>query len=192
MFVSFSGGGRRPDSILIPILSLILGIPLILFPGMTGRIFCLVLALGAFVYGAARLIRYARGRRQGWRDGGDKFTGILFLLIGLFCLLGWRIILSFLPLTLGVILLLDGLTKLPLAIDAFQMRLPARGPLLASTVLPLVLGLVMLINPFGVTSLVIRFFGISLMVDGACALAAAISSPRQNPGERWNKRPRYY
>ena len=192
MFVSFSGGGRRPDSLLIPILSMILGVPLILFPGMTGRIFCLVLAVSALAYGAARLIRYARGRRQGWRDGGDQFTGILFLLIGLFCLLGWRIILSFLPLTLGVILLLDGLTRLPLAIDAFQMRLPARGPLLASTVLPLVLGLIMLLNPFGVTSLVIRFFGISLMVDGVCALIAALISRRRNHSDPWNHSARRY
>lgn len=180
MFLSFSGGGRRPDSILIPVLCMVLGIPLLLYPGISGRLFCLGLAVGAFVYAAARLTRYFRAKRQGWAYAGDKILGIVFLCIGLFCLFFWRGILSFLPMMLGLILLFDGFLRLPMAIDTWKLRLPSRIPSLASALLPLIFGMIMVINPFSVTSLIIRFFGISLIVDGACALAAAIVSRRNN------------
>lgn len=178
MFVSFSGGSRRPDSILIPILYMLFGIPLILYPGMTGRLFCLALAVGSLVYAAARFIAYFRAKRRGGAYTTDKVLGVIFLLIGLFCLLGWRIILSFLPVMLGVLLLLDALGRLPMTVDAFQLGLPGRMAMLTSTLLPLILGLIMLMNPFGVTSMLIRFFGIGLIADGACALAAALYARR--------------
>lgn len=191
MFVFSSGGNHRSDSILVPILCILFGIPLVLYPGMSGRVFCLALAIGAFVYAIAQLLHYARAKRRGWVYTSDKMLGILFLLIGLFCLFGWRIILSFLPLMLGIILLLSALSRLPIALDAFQLGLPGRVPVLISTLLPLILGIIMLVNPFGVTSLLIRFFGIGLIADGICALAAALFSRRQDHSDwddPWNDR----
>lgn len=187
MFVSFSGGGRRPDSIFIPILYMVFGIPLILYPGMTGRLFCLALSIGAFVYAFAQLLRYFRAKRRGWTYISDKLLGILFLIIGLFCLFGWRIILSFLPVMLGILLLIDALARLPMTIDAFQLGLPGRVPVLVSTLLPLILGIIMLMDPFGVTSMLIRFFGIGLIADGACALVAALYARRDSHSDDpWN------
>lgn len=179
MFVFFfSDGNRRSSSIWIPILYILFAVPLILYPDIASRLFCLALSIGSFVYAAARLLRYARNAKHGWAYDGDKWVGIVFVLIGLFCLFFWRVILSFLPLTLGLLLLLDGLMKLPLAIDAFQMKFSSRFALLASTAVPLLLGLILLLNPFGVTRLIIRFFGISLIADGICELVASIFDRR--------------
>lgn len=181
MFVFFSSGGNgRASSVWIPILYILFAIPLILYPDMASRLFCLALAIGSFVYAAARLVRYARNAKRGWVYEGDKWVGFLFILIGLFCLFFWRVILSFLPITLGLILLLDGLMKLPLTIDAFQMKFAGRFALLASTIIPLLFGLILLLNPFGVTRLIIRFFGISLIADGICELIAFISDRRSD------------
>ena len=179
MFVFFSrGGNRRVSSIWIPILYILFAVPLILYPDMAGRLFCLALSIGSFIYAAARLVRYARNAKRGWAYDGDKWVGILFVFIGLFCLFFWRVILSFLPMTLGLLLLLDGLMKLPLTIDAFQMKLATRFALLAATAIPLLFGLILLLNPFGATRLIIRFFGISLIADGICELIAFISDRR--------------
>lgn len=173
MFTFFSGGSNRQNPILTSLLSLILGIFLIRFPSMSGKLFCLALAASALTYAAIRLIRYVREKKRGYISPVDQFLGIFLLIIGLFILFFPHFILSFLPLTLGLLLFLAGFTKIPFAIDAFQMRSPARIPFLLSTLTPLVLGGIMLMNPFGVTRLVIRFFGLSLVINAILELTAA-------------------
>ncbi len=173
MFTFFSGGTNRQNPILTSLLSLILGIFLIRFPSMSGKLFCLALAASTLTYAAIRLIRYARDKKHGYISPTDQFVGIFLLIVGLFILFFPRFILSFLPLTLGILLFFAGFTKIPFAIDAFQMRSPARIPFLLSTLTPLVLGAIMLMNPFGVTQLVIRFFGLSLVINAILELTAA-------------------
>ena len=114
-----------------------------------------------------------RGKKNGYIFPMDQFLGILLLVIGFFILFFPHFILSFLPLTLGILLFFAGLTKIPFAIDAFQMKSPARIPFLLSTITPLLLGGIMLMNPFGVTRLVIRFFGLSLIINAVLELMAA-------------------
>lgn len=173
MFIFFSGGSNRQNPILTSLLSLILGIFLMRFPSMSGRLFCLALAASALTYAAICLVRYARAKKQGYPSPADQFFGIFLLIIGLFILFSPRFILSFLPLTLGILLFLVGLTKIPFVIDTFRTRSPARIPFLLSTLTPLVLGGIMLMNPFGVTRLVIRFFGLSLIINAILELTAA-------------------
>lgn len=48
--------------------------------------------------------------------------------------------------------------------------------MLWAAVLPLVLGIVLIANPFGVAKTVIRFFGIGLIVDGVCDLITVLSA----------------
>ena len=76
-------------------------------------------------------------------------------------------VLSFLPLTLGVLLLIDGIGKLPAALEARKLLPTAFLPLAISAVIPLLLGLILIMNPFDVTKFVIMFFGICLVIDGA-------------------------
>ena len=92
------------------------------------------------------------------------------------CIFRPQFILSFLPLVLGIALLIDGIGKLPLAMDAVRTLHTALTPVLWAAVLPLVLGIVLIANPFGVAKTVIRFFGIGLIVDGMCDLITVLSA----------------
>lgn len=173
MFVFFSGGSNRQTPMLMTLLSLILGIFLIRYPGISGSLFCFALAAIALTYAAIRLLRCQRSKKQGIYAPFDQYIGVFLLVIGLIILFFPRLILSFLPFTLGTLLFFSGFSKLPFAIDAFQMRTPARIPFLLSTLTPIVLGIIILMNPFGVTRLVIRFFGLSLIVNAVLEITAA-------------------
>lgn len=172
MFIFFSGDHNRQNTLLTSLLSLLLGIFFIRFPSMSGKLFCLALAVSALLYAAGRLIRYVRNKKHGYVSQGDQFLGVLLLIAGLFILFFPHFVLSFLPLTLGILLFLSGFAKIPFVIDSFQMHSPARIPFLLSTLAPLILGAIILMNPFGVTRLVIRFFGISLIINAALELTA--------------------
>ena len=64
-----------------------------------------------------------------------------------------------LPLVLGSLLLIDGIGKLPLAIAALREQYPGMIPLAISSVLPIILGTVIVINPFATVRVVVMVFG---------------------------------
>lgn len=166
----------RSASVGLAALYIAFGILLLAFPGVSGTVFVWLLAGGSALYGLGHLFRYTKARKAGEPLPGDLFLTVLSLAFTLFALLWPQVILSILPLVLGALLLLDGLGKLPLAIDALRHRLDARVPLAVSSFLPLVLGLVILIRPFQTAQLVIRIFGLALLLDGISDLAACLAA----------------
>lgn len=118
-------------------LYLVLGIVLLLFPGMSGTVFCWGLAAGAGLYAAGNFWRWHQGKKQGYSLPGLLLAGLLAAVLCLVCIFRPQFILSFLPLVLGIVLIA---------------------------------------NPFGVAKTVIRFFGIGLIVDGVCDLITVLSA----------------
>lgn len=164
----WSGPGSRWPAIC----AILLGAVLMIFPGMSGKVFCWALAIGALVYAASCIWQYISSRRMAVPAGSLLTQGVIFAAIGLFCLLRPVRVLSFLPFLLGLILLLVGLSKLPFAIDAYHMKTPSFRYLLVSSIAPLVLGAVLLWNPFGAVKGMIAFFGLSLIIAGVSDLLA--------------------
>ena len=77
----------RSASIWAAALYILLGLVLVLFPGMTGTVFCWALAIAAAVYAIGRLVRWFQGRKAGTASAADLLLGIIFLVLCLFCLL---------------------------------------------------------------------------------------------------------
>lgn len=159
-------------------LYLALGVVLALFPGMSGTVFCWGLAAGAAIYATGALWRWHQGKKQGYSLPGLLFAGLLAAVLCLVCIFRPQFILAFLPLVLGIALLIDGIGKLPLAVDAVRTLHTALTPVLWAAVLPLVLGIVLVADPFGAAKAVIRFFGIGLILDGVCDLVTVLSARR--------------
>ena len=74
---------------------------------------------------------------------------------------------------LGGLLVLDGITRLPMAWSAVQDRIPMAWLMILITALPLVLGLILMFRPFSVVKSVIRFFGVSIILGGVLDLAGS-------------------
>ena len=124
------------------------------------------------------LWRWHQGKKQGYSLPGLLFAGLLAAVLCLVCIFRPQSILAFLPLVLGIALLIDGIGKLPLAVDAVRTLHTALTPVLWAAVLPLVLGIVLVADPFSAAKAVIRFFGIGLMLDGVCDLVTVLSARR--------------
>lgn len=86
--------------------------------------------------------------------------------------------LSVLPLVLGSLLLVDGVGKLPLAIAGLRDQVPGMIPLMLSSLLPIVLGAVIVVNPFTTVRIVVMVFGASLIADGVSDLATVLLEKR--------------
>ncbi len=166
----------RNASVGMAVLYIALGLPLVLFPAAVGTAFVWALAIGCVMYAIPHLIRYLQGRKVGQSFGGDLFLTVLPLFFALFALFRPHVILSFLPFVLGALLLMDGVGKLPLMLAAIQDHAPGLAFCVISTLVPLIVGLVLIVNPFQAAQMVIMVFGIGLIVDGIGDLITALSA----------------
>ena len=83
---------------------------------------------------------------------------------------------------LGALLLVDGVGKTPLVFAAIQSKAPILIPLLLSALIPSVLGVLLVVNPFHAAQLVIMVFGAALLADGISDLTTALMSRKADPG----------
>lgn len=77
-----------------------------------------------------------------------------------------EIVLSFLPFVTGALLILDGIVKVPLIKEMWDWGNELRWSGILSAALPLLLGIFLAAYPFHAAAVVIRVFGIFLLVDG--------------------------
>ena len=171
----------RTASVWIAILYMALGLPLLLFPGVIGTVFVWMLSGGAGLYAVSHLWRYLQRRKEGRASGGDLFLTVLPLAFSLFALFCPQVILAFLPLVLGGLLLVDGVGKGPVAIEAIRAKSPGMLPAGMSALVPIVLGVLLLVNPFQTARMVIIVFGAALIADGVSDLAVALSRRSRPP-----------
>lgn len=167
---------ERSASVWIALLYMVMGGLLLAFPAATSTVFVWALAGGAACYGVSHLLRYLQTRKKGTASPADLFLTVLPVAFAVFALVWPQTLLSFLPLVLGSLLLLDGVGKLPLAIMAMRAHTPDATALLLSSLIPLVLGVVIVVNPFQTVQLVVRIFGVGLIADGVADFAAVLTS----------------
>lgn len=167
---------ERSASVWIALLYMVMGGLLLAFPAATSTVFVWALAGGAACYGVSHLLRYLQTRKKGTASPADLFLTVLPVAFAVFALVWPQTLLSFLPLVLGSLLLLDGVGKLPLAIMVMRAHTPDATALLLSSLIPLVLGAVIVVNPFQTVQLVVRIFGVGLIADGVADFAAVLTS----------------
>lgn len=164
---SYQLSNRRPP---IAILYLLAGVVLILYPEMSSKLFCWGVGALALFYAAAGFYRYYKAKRSGILLYGEVIVALLLAVLGAVCLFFPRTILSFLPFTLGCLLLLVGLMKVPSAWQAVREHLPMAWFTVLLAIVPIFLGGVLFFNPFAAVKSVVLFFGISLAAAGICDL----------------------
>ena len=169
----------RTTSLWASVLYMALGLVLTFWPGMSGTVFCWGIAAALILYAAHSFWYFIKARNLGFTAGGTLVIGILCLAFGIFCFSRPYVVLSFLPIALGIMLLVDGIGKMPLAVDALSVYSPYRFWVLISAVLPLILGIVLLVNPFRAAKAAIMFFGISILADGLFELITYTAAPRR-------------
>ena len=76
----------------------------------------------------------------------------------------------FLPFLLGVVLMLDGISKIQRALDLRVLDAIGWGKLLTIGILLMIVGVALLFNPFGAVKMTMVFFGACLLIDGALDL----------------------
>ncbi|MGN0564381.1 MAG: DUF308 domain-containing protein [Candidatus Heritagella sp.] len=158
---------RFSSGIFVCLFELLIGILLLINP--TAFTTGIIIAMGAVLCfaGLRAVIRYFRMDAQEAAVSQLLFKGLLFLLLGIFCIVqsSWFIAtFPILAILYGITILLSGLGKTEAAVNALRTRrkwiLPA-----VSAAISLLCSVIILSNPFTSTTVLWMFTGIVLIVQ---------------------------
>ena len=153
----------RADFLLSSVLCIILGIVLIVWSEGTlnfiGRLFALIL----IVIGAVYLIGYFF---NGLEKNLSGIAGAVLLLIGIWIMITPGVVVSVIPIIIGVILIYHGLKQVLLSMESKKYNNSKWGLVLLLAVISIVFGAICISNAFGIMELTSIVIGISLIYNG--------------------------
>lgn len=173
MFRSF-----KTEMVFRAVAMIIAGIVLILFPAATQKTIAYVIAGVLAIYGILRVLRYfgiIGGNRQ--ETGGlkeyaspmDLITGILLILCAA---LLTKVLMAFIPIVLGIIVLISGLIKLEQAVELIRSGYGNWIGIMALAVVTIIVGVLSIFNPFDTNNILLRVIGAGLTFGGITDLIA--------------------
>ncbi len=150
--------------LLTAVLTVLLGILLAVMPGMAIETLFLVVGWLLMISGIVSLLSalLLRGRPVGQ---GDLVLGLLEVASGLVVLMRPTFLVSVLGIVLGLVLVMHGARDIQSAREAKALGYPWKASL-AVGLLTLVMGALVIINPFSTAKILLRVAGIFLILDG--------------------------
>ena len=156
--------------ILMSLLYLALGIFLLMVPGTALNVVCYALGGVVLACAAVQLVRYFVVER-------GVFQSQLTLISGLVCLaLGIRsdVVVRVLPIVFGLFVIFDSLGRIQNALELRRCEYSSWKVFLLLAVLSVVLGIVMVVDPFGTMETLVMAIGLILILEGALNLLSAL------------------
>ena len=150
--------------ILMSVLYLGLGIFLLMRPSTALNAVCYALGGVVLVCAAVQLVRYFAVERGIFQSLG----------LGAFLILRSDIVVRILPIVFGLFVIFDSLGRIQNALDLRRCEYPSWKGFLLLPVLSVVLGVVMILNPFGTMETLVMAIGIILIIEGAINLLSAL------------------
>ena len=160
--------------ILMSVLYLALGIFLLMVPGTALNVVCY--ALGAVVLACAvvQLVRYFAVERGIFQSQLTLISGLVCLALGAFLIIRSDIVVRILPIVFGLFVIFDSLGRIQNALELRRCNYDSWKGFLLLAVLSIVLGIVMILNPFGTMETLVMAIGVILIIEGALNLLSAL------------------
>ncbi len=158
------------------VIMVILGIVLVIWPHILGVMLCYLLGGALIVMGVFQLISFLRGERLGFYNKFVMMMGIVLVLLGIWICAQPRIVLSIIPVVVGIIVLIHGLMDIQYTLDIKKAGSEKWWIALIAAVLTLIVGLLLVLNPFTVYEITMVLVGVAMLYDGGSDLALLLFS----------------
>ena len=150
------------------VLTILIGLILLLFPGPTLTGIGYAVGGIAIAMGVIRSVRYFRqDHTYPFLLQSDLVVGLLTIAFGIFMVSQPVTVMSQLPLLFGILLAGCGIGNILRAVDANKAGDPRWGILLGLAIVSVILGLLIMANPFGAVETVVAVIGACLIYQGA-------------------------
>ncbi len=151
----------------------LLGLALLFSPGTMIKTVASIIAGVILLHGILSIVEFIRRKKRGQTDVGSLISAVLSLIAGGFILSSYRLIVSIIPAVLGIIVIVSGIAKLEDALSLKKSGIPGNVPVILAAI-NILLGAVLLLNPFGALNFTLRIAGLMLIFSGGSDLFSQI------------------
>ena len=155
----------RNTLIATAILYLICGIIMLFFTTNVINFACYLIGIIFIFVALSGIIMYLKTEIKTAFNSFTLVMSIIFGAFGVYVLLNPKIFASFLPIVMGIFLLVDSVSKLSMAFDLKNMSYKNWWQMLIVAFMLLGLSLFLLFRPFEVVEVSVRIIGVILIVD---------------------------
>ena len=162
--------------IVMSLLLCVFGLLLVFLPGLSLRVLGIICGILIIVFGVFKLVGYFSRDLYRLAFQYDLAFGGLLILLGIAMLIRPAAIVSFFCAAIGVAVLIDGLLKVQMAIDAKKFGLRRWWLILATAVITIVFGFLLVFRPSESSSVITILLGLSLLSEGLMNLSTALTA----------------
>lgn len=156
----------KVDNTVIAVVSIVVGIILTIFPGATLRTISRLISAALFIMGAVAIVTYLRRNTEDNFMRNDFLKGLVEITLGICTLIKADLIVSILPVILGIIVIISGCKKLQETIDMIKSKSKSWITLMVISALNIGLGILIVCNPFDAAKTLFMVIGIGLVFGG--------------------------
>lgn len=168
----------RNTTVVSTLLFVVLGVVMLVWPDSSALAICYVLGTMALLCGLIEIVCYfVRTENRFFATG--LVSGILSALLGLYILWMPHVILVFLYLLLGILLLVFGCSKVADALTVRRFALTGWWIPLLLGAITIILGALVLCNPFSAAATLMVAIGIGLIVEGVLDIFNILNISKQ-------------
>lgn len=168
----------KNSMMLMSLIYIIIGLVLLIKPVTTSKLISFIFAGLILVYGIIKVYTYLKTNHdyRNFFDKLDLIAGIISVALGLFLFFKTEIVLSILPFLVGIYLVFNSICGIQASLHLKHIQSKSWiGGFILSIVLT-VLGIVLVFNPFSAYVLLLRFIGVSLIVNAISDIWVVILS----------------
>ena len=154
------------EAILTGVLYILLGIVALVVPETMQKTLGYVIGIVLIVAGLISIICYLlRDAKENYYHNEFVF-GLVGMVVGAAVLYKVEVIISLIPFILGILVLFSGCSKLQDAIDLKRLGYGSWIGMLVVAVINIILGIVLICNPFQAAIVLFRVLGVGLIISG--------------------------
>lgn len=131
-------------SVLSAITMIAIGLILMIFPGVSLEVVCTVAGIAFIAWGAIRILSYFLLSIEEFMYRSDMIAGLLFILGGILMLARQNIVLDIIPILLGLVIVISGITKLQNAVIAKRIGYDGASLYMILSLISIVFGFVIM------------------------------------------------
>ncbi len=152
----------RSNLISSSIILCVAGIVLMIFSGTAVKMIGWIMGAVFILIGVIKLISYVKKQTTVL----DLILSIVSLLVGIVCFIHPDWLMSLMSIIVGVYALIEGALKIKISIDVRKQKTAGWWVLLIFAILSIIMGGLLIFNPFGFSKLFMIFVGLSLLLGG--------------------------
>lgn len=151
---------------LTAVVYVVLGLVMLLIPVAVSDFICYIIGSLFLVIGIAGIFSYIKTRGTGFGSNVTLVISIIFAALGVYILCNPVSFASFIPLVVGIMLIVDSVNKFQSAFELKKLNYKDWWQMLIVGLVIVILGGVLIFNPFKTVELFIRVIGALLIFDG--------------------------